>query len=174
MLETIKTYAIGVLLLVCVALGAAVDHYHGAAAKAELALATQNAQVKAQNLVAAQTLKTLTEQRDSLQIDLNARAAAQKEADEKAQAQIAADSKRDAATPVAVRVRYVTRDAGNCGGGSPGSAAASAPTGGGDTDSASGVLAPTAAGLFKRDQDAVEMLQAAFNSCKTRLTPGEQ
>lgn len=163
-LKAILIYILAALVLV---LGLSTWEYRRMFKATDFALTMQNAAIKRQNEAAADLLKKRTSERDALQAQLDKRAAAQRKTDDQGKAQITSDSKRDAATPV--RVHYVSRDAGG-GGGCPASgAAAAAQLGGGDASAAGGVLAPEAAELFKRDQDAVERLQLAFNSCRATV-----
>lgn len=169
MIESIKTYAIlGLAILVLVLTSATVGYrrlYHATS----LSLDTQNEAIKSQNKQAETLLALRTTERDALQSKLDAKAKAQEKTDEQGKDQIADDSKRTADAPVPVRVRNVGCNARRSGGSTAGQGAAPAADRAGDASAPGGVLAQPAAELFKRDQDGVEKLQLAFNSCRARL-----
>lgn len=162
-LRTIALYVLAGLVLV---LGLSTWQYRRMFKATDFALAVQNNAITAQNLAADRLLKTRTAERDALQTQLNARAAAQEKTDEKAVDQIAADDKRQRVAPVRVRVHNCTRDDGPSGGGAPGSPAAAAKAGAGDADASSGVLPEAAARRFADALKEVETMSAAFSSCK--------
>lgn len=166
--DFVKNYVmLGMAILIAV-LGLAAFEYKRLYKATDFALKTQNAAIESQKKTAKDTMDRLTKERDDAQTALNTRAAAQEKEDGSATKAIATDTARAATAPV--RVRYVSVPA-RCGGGSPAdNPAPDAQAGAGDAGAASGVLAPAAAELFKRDQDAIETLQAAFNSCKSTWT----
>jgi hypothetical protein len=168
-MDIFKNYALLALAILVVVLASATMGYRKLYKASDLALQTQNSAIKAQNKQAETLLALRTTERDALQIKLDAKAKAQEKTDEAGKNQITADSKRTAADPVPVRVRYVGCDARRSGGSPAGQGTAPAAAGGGDADTSGGVLASPAAELFKRDQDAVEALQLAFNSCRARV-----
>ena len=166
MVPDLRNYALMALALLVVVLGLSTWEYRRMFKATDFALALQNNAIKAQNTAAEQLLKKRTAERDALQKKLDERAAAQEKTDEKAVGQINADDKQQRAVPVRVRVLNYTCDAGSRGGGAPGEATATAGAGAEDAGAAGGVLAKEADELIKRDINAIETLQAAFNSCK--------
>lgn len=168
-MDVIKNYALLVLVVLALLLTSAVVGYRRLYLASSHALAVQNEAIKAQNKQAETLLKLRTTERDALQFKLDTAAKAQEKTDEAGKKQIADDSKRDAAAPVPVRVRNLSCDARRSGGSPAGKGAAPTADRGGDASAPSGVLAPAASELFKRDQDAVEALQLAFNSCRARV-----
>lgn len=166
-MDAIKNYVIlGMAMLIAV-LSISTGYYQKQASQAKLTLSVQNGLIENQNQQAEALLKTRTAERDALQAKINADARNQENVDEAGKAQITLDSRHSAESPV--RVRYVTRACGSRGGDAPGKGSAPAADRPGDAGEAGGVLAPPAAELFKRDQDAVEMLQLAYNSCRARV-----
>lgn len=125
------------------------------------------AQVKATNEEAARRLKDMTAQRDAMEKKWKTAAEAQEKTDAKAINQIVVDSAADRARPVGV---LVARPAGGCRQHRPAEAPAAAGPRDEPADVPGGVLAPAAQQLVIGDRDAVERLQAAFNSCVRTLT----
>lgn len=166
-MDTAKNYVILGLMLLVAVLSISTGYYQKQASQAKQTLELQNGLIENQNRQAQDLLDTRTKERDLLQAKLDSAARAQENEDEGGKAQIKVDSRRDADAPV--RVRYVTRACGPSGGSAASKGTASAPDRAGDASAASGVLEGTAAELFKRDIDAVETLQLAFNSCRKRL-----
>lgn len=117
---------------------------------------------------AGQTLARLTAERDKKQARLDRLAAEQesKDADAKAEIERLADELRDRP----VRVRIVTQ-AGNCGGGSSSDAAARAEDRAGDAGTADGVLPAENTRRLSAALSEVEILSAAYSSCRARLMP---
>ena len=166
-MDTVKNYLILSMTMLIVVLGIATGYYQKQASQAKLTLSIQSDLIKEQNRQSQELLTTRTKERDTLQAKIDAAARNQENIDEAGKAQIASDTRRDAESPV--RVRYVTRACGSSGGSAPGQGSPAAADRAGDAGAASGVLAPPAAELFKRDQDAVEKLQLAYNSCRARV-----
>lgn len=165
-LKAILIYILAALVLV---LGLSTWQYRRMFKATDFALTTQNAAIKAQNKAAADLLDRRTAERDALQTQLNARAAAQEKTDEKAVGQIAADDKRQRAAPVRVRVHDCTRDARSGGGRAAGQATAAAGLGAADAGPASGVLPEAAAGRFADAVKEIETMSAAYASCRAEL-----
>lgn len=167
-MDTLKTYALLVLAVLCVVLGLSTCAYRTQFKATSHALDVQNKAIEAQKAQAEQELKAARAEVKTKQDELNKRAAAQEKTDAQATTAIAADSRRDAAEPT--RVRYITRYARGCDPRPGGGAAPDAGAGATAAGEADGVLAPAAEELARRDRDAVEALQAAFNSCKATWT----
>lgn len=162
-LDTAKTYAIVGLGAACLGLSISTWVYHELYVTTDQALERQNEAIEAQNEAAEKRYKQLKTEADSLQRSYNALQKRLENQGEQGTTQIASDSKRDVAPVV---VRYVSRPA-RCGGGGPTGSASPAPeAGAGPAGETSGVLAPAAEELTRRDRDAVEALQLAFNLCK--------
>lgn len=125
-------------------------------------------QVEQQNQQAERKLAELTAQRDIKQAALNKAAADQerKDADAKAEIDRLAGELRDRP----VRVRIVAQ-AGSCSGGAAGDAAARAEDRAGDTGTADGVLPPENTRRLSAALSEVEILSAAYSSCRARLMP---
>lgn len=165
----LRNYLLLALVALAGVLGLSTWHYRAMANTSGLALQVQNAAVVATNAAAARLLEQRTKERDALQSQLNARAAAQEKTDAKAVTQIAADDRRQRSAPVVVRVRDCTRDAGSGGGGTAGAAAAGTEAGAADAGTASGVLSEVGAGRLADALTAIEKGAAAYASCKADL-----
>jgi len=162
----IRNYALLALAVLAGVLGLSTWHYRGQARTAGLALQVQNAAVVATNRAAAQLLEQRTRERDAKQAELDKRHQAQEKTDEKAVTQIAADDRHQRSTPVVVRVRDCTRDAGGSGRSTAGAAAAGADAGAADAGTASGVLSEAGAGRLADALTEIEKVSAAYASCK--------
>ena len=125
-------------------------------------------QVEQQNQQAERKLAELTAQRDIKQAALNKAAADQerKDADAKAEIDRLAGELRD--RPVRVRV---VAQAGSCSGSAAGDAAAPAADRAGDTGTADGILPPENSRRLSAALSEVEILSAAYSSCRARLMP---
>ena len=125
-------------------------------------------QVEQQNQQAERKLAELTAQRDIKQAALNKAAADQerKDADAKAEIDRLAGELRDRP----VRVRIVAQ-AGSCSGGAAGYAAARAEDRAGDAGTADGVLPAENTRRLSAALSEVEILSAAYSSCRARLMP---
>ena len=125
-------------------------------------------QVEQQNQQAEQKLAELTAQRDIKQAALNKAAADQerKDADAKAEIDRLAGELRDRP----VRVRIVAQ-AGSCSGSAAGDAAARAEDRAGDAGTADGVLPAENTRRLSAALSEVEILSAAYSSCRARLMP---
>ena len=117
---------------------------------------------------AEQTLARLTAERDKKQAAMNKAAADQerKDADAKAEIERLAGELRD--RPVRVRV---VAQAGDCSRGAAGDAAARAEDRTGDTGTADGVLPAENTRRLSAALSEVEILSAAYSSCRARLMP---
>lgn len=167
-MDTLKTYALFGLAALCVVLGLSTCAYRTQFKATSHALDVQNKAIEAQKAQAAQELAAARAEVAAKQKQLDERASAQEKTDAQATNAIAADSRRDAAEPT--RVRYITRYARGCDPRAGGGATPDAGAGAAAAGEANGVLAPKAEELARRDRDAVEALQAAFNSCKATWT----
>lgn len=165
----LKNLALYVLAVLVVVLGLAMWSYRTQLKVTSFALATQSTAIVQQNLAATALLKIRTAERDDKQEELNKRAAAQENADGKAQGQIAHDDRRQCAAPVRVRVLDCARDARSGSGRASGQTAAAAGTGAEDAGAASGVLSRAAAGRFADAVKEVETMSAAYGSCRADL-----
>ena len=162
----IRNIAIVVLAALTLAFGLAAWHYRSLANTSSLALKVQNTAVVATNTAAQRLLDQRTKERDAKQAELNKRAAAQENTDEKAVTQITADDQRQRSAPVVVRVRNCTRDAGSGGGGAPGGSATASGTGATDPGAASGVLSEAGARRLADALTEIEKTSAAYSSCR--------
>jgi hypothetical protein len=169
MLPDLKTAALYILAMLVVVLGLATWGYRTQLKAVSFALATQSTAIVQQNLAAAALLKTRTAERDALQKKLNERAAAQEITDGKATKQIAADDRQQRAAPVRVRVHDCTRDAGRSGGSSASGASTATRAGAEHTSAGSGLLSAESAGRLADALTEVELLSAAYSSCRTLL-----
>ena len=117
---------------------------------------------------AGQTLARLTAERDEKQARLDRLAADQekKDADAKAEIDRLAGELRDRP----VRVRIVAQ-AGSCSGSAAGDAAARAEDRAGDAGTADGVLPAENTRRLSAALSEVEILSAAYSSCRARLMP---
>lgn len=162
-LDTAKTYAIIGLGILCAGLSVSTWVYHELYVTTNQALERQNDAIEAQNEAAEKKYKQLKTEADALQRSYDALEKRLEKQSEQGTTQIAADSKHDVAPVV---VRYISRSARCSGRGAQGSQTAASQAGTGPADVSSGVLAPEAEELTRRDRDAVERLQLAFNLCK--------
>ena len=131
-------------------------------------LARLQGMIEQQAEQAEQTLERLTAERDKKQAALNKAAADQerKDADAKAEIERLAGELRD--RPVRVRV---VAQAGSCSGSAAGDAAAPAADRAGDTGTADGILPPENTRRLSAALSEVEILSAAYSSCRARLMP---
>ena len=131
-------------------------------------LARLQGMIEQQAEEAEQTLERLTAERDKKQAALNKAAADQerKDADAKAEIERLAGELRD--RPVRVRV---VAQAGDCSRGAAGDAAASAEDRAGDAGTADGVLPAENTRRLSAALSEVEILSAAYSSCRARLMP---
>jgi hypothetical protein len=161
-----RTWLIFGLSILCVVLGISTYSYRTTSKANASALKTLEGQVERTNKEASDRYALLEEKSKDQERQLKERAKADGIQDAKDKTTIADDTKRDTAP---VSVRYVTRDTGRCSRGTPSQAAPNSGDRPGDAGEASGVLAAKAEELTRRDRDAVESLQLAFNRCKVRL-----
>ena len=131
-------------------------------------LARLQGMIEQQAEEAEQTLERLTAERDKKQARLDRLAAEQesKDADARAEIDRLAGELRDRP----VRVRIVAQ-AGSCSGGAAGDAAATAADRAGDTGTADGVLPAENTRRLSAALSEVEILSAAYSSCRARLIP---
>lgn len=131
-------------------------------------LARLQGMIEQQAEQAEQTLERLTTERDKKQARLDRLAAEQesKDADAKAEIERLAGELRD--RPVRVRV---VAQAGDCSRGAAGDAAARAEDRAGDTGTADGILPPENSRRLSAALSEVEILSAAYSSCRARLMP---
>ena len=131
-------------------------------------LARLQGMIEQQAEEAEQTLERLTAERDKKQAALNKAAADQerKDADAKAEIERLAGELRD--RPVRVRV---VAQAGDCSRGAAGDAAARAEDRTGDAGTADGILPPENSRRLSAALSEVEILSAAYSSCRARLMP---
>ena len=167
MIETVKNYVIMLLVALLVTTSLATWQYRRMFKATDFALQTQNKAIEDQNHAAEKKYETLKGERDALQNERDVLAGKLEKQGEKAKSALADDSSRD---PAPVVVRYISRPARSCGDGGAGAGASAAKPGAGDSAVSSGVLAPEAQELLKRDADNVERLQAAFNLCAEKVT----
>ena len=118
---------------------------------------------------AGQTLARLTAERDEKQAKLDKQAEDQEKKDADAKAEIDRLAGELESRPV--RVRIVTSPAGSCSGGAAGDAAASAEDRAGDAGTADGVLPAENTRRLSAALSEVEILSAAYSSCRARLMP---
>ena len=131
-------------------------------------LARLQGKIEQQAEQAEQTLERLTAERDKKQAAMNKAAADQerKDADAKAEIERLAGELRD--RPVRVRV---VAQAGDCSRGAAGDAAARAEDRAGDAGTADGVLPAENTRRLSAALSEVEILSAAYSSCRARLMP---
>lgn len=163
----LRNYLMLALVALAGVLGLSTWHYRALAKTSGLALQVQNAAVVATNTGAARLLEQRTRERDALQSQLNARAAAQENTDATAVTKIAADDRRQRSAPVVVRVQHCTRDAGGGGRGAAGAAAAGTNPGAANAGAASGFLSEAGAGRLADALTEIEKVSAAYASCKS-------
>lgn len=132
-------------------------------------LARLQGMIEQQAEEAEQTLERLTAERDKKQAALNKAAADQERKDADAKAEIDRLAGELESRPV--RVRIVTSPAGSCSGGAAGDAAASAEDRAGDAGTADGVLPAENTRRLSAALSEVEILSAAYSSCRARLMP---
>ncbi len=162
--DFVKNYVMLGLAVLVTVFGLAAFEYKRLYKATDFALKTQNAAIETQKKRAADELKQALAERDAKQAELDKRAQAQEKTDDSVVKQVDAARAADASAPV--RVRYITRYSGGCDPRAGGAAAADAQAGGADAGTATGVLAPAAQGRFDDTVRDIEILQAAFNSCK--------
>ena len=132
-------------------------------------LARLQGMIEQQAEEAGQTLERLTAERDKKQAALNKAAADQERKDADAKAEIDRLAGELESRPV--RVRIVTSPAGSCSGSAAGDAAASAEDRAGDAGTADGVLPAENTRRLSAALSEVEILSAAYSSCRARLMP---
>ncbi|MDR1853480.1 MAG: hypothetical protein LBR05_01045 [Azoarcus sp.] len=143
--------------------------YLGAAAKLEI----QNNAIEEQNRKAGETLERLTKERDAKQAALERAAKIQEKEDADAQAEIVRLNRELRARPVLVRVVPAPAP-GRSGGASPaGDAAAGAGNRAQDAAETIGVLPNENSRRLADAVGEVELLSAAYNSCRARLMTEE-
>lgn len=163
--DLIKNYVMLGLGVLVVVFGLAAFEYKRLYKATDLALQTQNKAIDAQNKRADAELKQAKAERDAKQAELDKRAQAQEKTDDSVVKQVDAARAADASAPV--RVRYITRYSGSCDPRPGSAAAADAQAGGADAGTTTGVLAPAAQGRFDDTVRDIEILQAAYNSCRS-------
>ena len=161
-----KLVAIYVLAALCLVLGLSTVSYRTMSKANAYALAAQNAAIKQQQKDAAEHLRALNASVLAQQTTIDQRAEAQEKRDDAVRRVLAQAARDYDDKPVVVRVR------GSCwsGGGAQQSPPGAAPDPrAGDTDTSAGVLAPAAERRLKSSIADIELLQAAFNSCRERM-----
>ena len=150
-----------IIFLLAVVLGYLAGHYRAGTKYQRLA-----AVVDYQNSEAARTLAELTAERDDLQAQLDLFAKHQENKDAQALAEIERLDTELRNRPI--RVRVVT-EAGACGGGSAGEAAASSGSSGADAGPTDGLLPDANSRRLAAALKEVETLSAAYSSCRSML-----
>lgn len=168
-LLAVERWLVAVLLLLSLALAWATDHYRNQVMARDVQLERLSADIERQNADAEQTLATLTEQRDTAQAALDAAYQQQEVADAAAQQEI--DRLRGDLEQRPVRVRIVPQPAacGPGGGGTAGYAPAIADAGAADAAPAYGLLPESNTRRLGAVIAEVEMLNAAYASCRAQL-----
>ena len=168
-LNALTGWVIAALVLLCLALAWATDHYRNQFMARDVQLERLSGEIKRQNADAAQTLSTLTAQRDIAQAALDAAYQQQEVADAAAQQEI--DRLRGDLEQRPVRVRLVPQPAA-CGpgsGGTAGHAPAVADAGATDAAPAYGLLPESNTRRLGAVISEVETLNAAYASCRAQL-----
>ena len=143
--------------------------YQGGKESAGKDLARLQGMIEQQADQAEQTLERLIAERDKKQAALNKAAADQERKDADAKAEIDRLAGELESRPV--RVRIVTSPAGSCSGSAAGDAAARAEDRAGDAGTADGILPPENTRRLSAALTEIEMLSAAYSSCRARLMP---
>ena len=158
-------------MLLALALAAATTHYRRQVTARDVQLDSLSAAIERQSLHAAQTLATLTTQRDAAQAALDAAYQQQEVADAAAQQEI--DRLRGDLEQRPVRVRLATPAVpAHCGGGSgsaPSNAPAAAHAGAADAAPAYGLLPAANSARLGAVMAEIETLNAAYASCRAQL-----
>lgn len=161
MLNPAWKYLCYLLALMCLVLGLAAFTYRGLYKVATARLGVQNQQIKDQTAAATRKLTQLTEENKALVDERKAIEKHQKEVDDDAIKAIHDADTRARSIPVRVRCETGPRS-----GGSTTASAPAASPGAADPGPPAGVLGPAAAEQFNSAVREIEVLQAAFNSCK--------
>jgi len=169
LLAALQPWGVVTLTLLPLALSFATFHYRDQVKARDVQLERLSADVERQNADAAQTLATLTEQRDTAQAALDAAYQQQEVADAAAQQEI--DRLRGDLEQRPVRVRIVPQSAacGPGGGGAAGDAPAAADAGAADVAPAYGLLPESNTRRLGAVIAEVETLNAAYASCRAQL-----
>lgn len=168
-LDTVQRWAVAVLVLLCLALSWAADHYRKQVTARDAQLERLSADVERQNAAAAQTLATLTTQRDTAQAALNTAHQQQEVADAAAQQEI--DRMRGDLEQRPVRVRLVPQPAA-CGtgrGGPAGDTPAAPNAGAADAAQTHGLLPESNSRRLGAVIAEAETINAAYASCRGQL-----
>lgn len=168
-LDAVQRWAVAALVLLCLALSWAADHYRKQVTARDAELGRLSAAIERQNAQAAQTLATLTAQRDAAQARLNILFQQQETADAAAQQEI--DRLRNDLEQRPVRVRLVPQSADSRGSGSgaAGNACAAAHVGTADAAQTHGLLPAGNSQRLGAVIAEVETINAAYASCRARL-----
>lgn len=168
-LLAVERWLVVALLLLCLTLAWATDHYRNQVMAMDVQLERLSGEIERQNADAAQILATLTAQRDTAQTALDAAYQLQEVADAAAQQEI--DRLRGDLEQRPVRVRIVPQPAacGPGGGGTAGYAPAIADAGAADAAPAYGLLPESNTRRLGAVIAEVETLNAAYASCRAQL-----
>lgn len=167
-----KLMIAGALAMVALVIGLGVTAavYKNLYETTSLALNTVNASIKAQNEEAARKLAELTAERDKKQAEINKAAKDQETKDAQAKSEIARLDAELRNRPVLVRIVAASGQ----GGGSPsGGAATSTQDSAGGEAETYGLLPPENTRRLNEALTEVEMLSAAYTSCRQRIIPTE-
>ena len=166
-----KLMIAGALAMVALVIGLGVTAavYKNLYETTSLALNTVNDSIKAQNKEAARKLAELTAERDKKQAEINKAAKDQETKDAQAKSEIARLDAELRNRPVLVRIV-----ASGQGGGSPpsGTATSAQDSAGGEAETY-GLLPPENTRRLNEALTEVEMLSAAYTSCRQRIIPTE-
>lgn len=168
-LQAVERWAVATLLLLCLALAWATDHYRNQVMARDVQLERLSADIERQNADAEQTLATLTAQRDTAQTALDAAYQLQEVADAAAQQEI--DRLRGDLEQRPIRVRLVPQPAacGPGGGSAAGDTTTTADAGAADVAPAYGLLPASNSRRIAGVIAEVETLNAAYTSCRAQL-----
>ncbi len=161
--------AIAMAVLV-IGLGVTAAAYKNLYDTTKLALTTVNASIKAQNEEAARKLADLTAERDKKQAEIDKAAKDQESKDVQAKKEIARLDLELRNRPVLVRIVAAS---GQGGGGTTGDGGSSASAGAGGQAETYGLLPPENTRRLNETLTEVELLSAAYNSCRSRSIPAE-
>lgn len=168
-LEALQAAVLASALLLCLALGLSMVHYRTQARVATAELTRLQAGVKAQNTTAKAELDRLTAERDTAQAQLDAKHQHQEKADAAELQEIARLRGELERRPVRVRIVAQPAACGPGGGGAAGEAPASADPGAADTAQAYGLLPARNSARLGAVIQEIEILNAAYASCRTTL-----
>lgn len=169
LLDCAQGVLMAVALCLCVLFYLAAGHYRNKASQATAQLVALQSEVDARNTVAANTLKTLAHERDTLQAQFTTFRNAQETTDAANKQEIDRLSGELVHRPVRVRLVSQVASCGASGGGTTSNQTATAHVGDADIAQAYGLLPAANSERLGRVINEAETINAAYTSCRNTL-----